>query len=63
MGTPFSLLDAVGTVDAVPGDFRIRLGSLEPTLITPEFIGGNRPHREAVPPLPSFAQSGCDAPL
>ena len=37
MESPLSLLDAVRVVQAEPGVQRIRLGSLEPTVATPEF--------------------------
>ena len=56
-----SLLDAIRAC-AVPGVLRIRLGSLEPVIITPEFVSGLKD----TPVCPQFhlaLQSGCDGVL
>lgn len=57
------LLELIQLIDALPGVKRIRLGSLEPGIITEEFA-------QALHALPSFCphfhlslQSGCDATL
>ncbi len=57
------LCDLLRAVDALPGIGRVRLGSLDPTVMTPRFV-------ETVAALPSVAphfhlsvQSGCSATL
>ena len=51
-GEKETLLDLIRAVDAVDGIRRIRLGSLEPGIITEEF---DRRNAEGVPAFPSFA--------
>ncbi|MCR4621329.1 MAG: tRNA (N(6)-L-threonylcarbamoyladenosine(37)-C(2))-methylthiotransferase MtaB [Clostridiales bacterium] len=56
-----SLLDAVKIVsDEID---RVRLGSLEPKGMTPEFVGGLRGIRGLCPQFHLSLQSGCDAVL
>ena len=59
---PAPLLELVQKIDKIPGLARIRLGSLEPRIITEEFAAG----LAATKVCPHFhlsLQSGCDATL
>lgn len=57
-----SLLDAVLACDAVPGVKRIRLGSLEPVIVTEEFVNALR-GTKVCPQFHLALQSGCDQVL
>ena len=54
------LLEAV--CQAVP-QMRVRLGSLEPRIITPEFCGKLKQHKNLCPQFHLSMQSGCDSVL
>lgn len=58
-----SLADVIRDVATFSKAARIRLGSLEPTLITPEFVGAIASVPELAPHFPLALQSGCDATL
>ena len=55
-----SLCDAVRAVQDVPGVVRIRLGSLEPVIVTPEFLSGMRACDKLCPQFHLALQSGSD---
>lgn len=57
------LLELVEKVADVPGIQRIRLGSLEPQIITEEFARGLSEIRKVCPHFHLSLQSGCDATL
>ncbi|MCI9457451.1 MAG: tRNA (N(6)-L-threonylcarbamoyladenosine(37)-C(2))-methylthiotransferase MtaB [Oscillospiraceae bacterium] len=57
------LLDAVKTACAIPGLERVRLGSLEPELLTPEDIAAMAAMPNLCPQFHLSLQSGCDATL
>ncbi|MCI8513802.1 MAG: tRNA (N(6)-L-threonylcarbamoyladenosine(37)-C(2))-methylthiotransferase MtaB [Lachnospiraceae bacterium] len=57
------LLDVVRQLDSVPGIERIRLGSLEPRVITEEFVDGLAGLAHFCPHFHLSLQSGCDATL
>ncbi|MBQ7936658.1 MAG: tRNA (N(6)-L-threonylcarbamoyladenosine(37)-C(2))-methylthiotransferase MtaB [Clostridia bacterium] len=61
-GTP-CLEKAILEVAAVPGIERIRLGSLEPRIIQPEFLEKIRSVKELCPHFHLSLQSGCDRTL
>ena len=63
MESPLSLLDAVRVVQAEPGVQRIRLGSLEPTVATPEFAAELRKADKICPQFHLALQSGSDTVL
>lgn len=54
---------AIHEVAAVPGIERIRLGSLEPRIITPEFLDKISTTKELCPHFHLSLQSGCDKTL
>lgn len=58
-----SLADAVRTVAAVPGIERIRLGSVEPDLLTPELFELLAAEPKFCPQFHMSIQSGCDGTL
>ncbi len=58
-----SLADAVRTVAAVDGIERIRLGSVEPDLLTPELLRCLAEEPKFCPQFHMSIQSGCDATL
>ncbi len=58
-----SLLDAIRTVHDVPGILRIRLGSLEPTIATSEFVNALREMNKVCPQFHLSLQSGSDSVL
>jgi len=62
-GAPVTLADAVRTVSSASSVPRIRLGSLEPTLVTPEFIERLLNINALCPHFPIALQSGCDETL
>lgn len=57
------LLDLIKAVDAVPGVKRIRLGSLEPLLLTEEFVKALSEIKSFCPHFHLSLQSGCDTVL
>ncbi len=58
-----SLLSLIQAVHAVPGIQRIRLGSLEPGIITAEFVNALRGLSKVCPHFHLSLQSGCDSVL
>ena len=58
-----TLLDAIAQVQAVPQVRRIRLGSLEPTIATPEFARRLREMDKVCPQFHLALQSGSDTVL
>lgn len=58
-----TLLDAIGQVQGMPGVTRIRLGSLEPTIATPEFAARLRAMDKVCPQFHLALQSGSDTVL
>lgn len=57
------LLDAVRLACSVPGIDRVRLGSLEPELLTPADVAGLRELGPLCPQFHLSLQSGCDGTL
>lgn len=57
------LLELVRMVNEVPGIRRIRLGSLEPRIITREFVSGLARCEKVCPHFHLSLQSGCDSVL
>lgn len=65
-GNDFStsqLLSLIQTVERIPGIERIRLGSLEPRIITEEFAKGLSEYAGICPHFHLSLQSGCDSVL
>jgi threonylcarbamoyladenosine tRNA methylthiotransferase MtaB len=62
-GEQFGLLELIRLVHDIPGIRRIRLGSLEPRIITPEFVKSLRDLPKVCPHFHLSLQSGCDATL
>ena len=62
-GHPFRLLDAIEAVHDVNGIERIRLGSLEPVIATPEFCSALASLPKVCPHFHLALQSGSDAVL
>lgn len=60
---PDRLLDLILRLDQVEGIERIRLGSLEPRIITPEFVETLASLKTICPHFHLSLQSGCDATL
>ena len=60
---PADLLSLVTRLDEIPGIERIRLGSLEPRIITREFAGALACLRTVCPHFHLSLQSGCGATL
>ena len=58
-----ALLDLLKKIDAVPGIERLRLGSLEPKSMTPEFIAGLKELKHLCPHFHLSLQSGSDTVL
>ncbi len=58
-----SLLDIIRKVHEIDGVERIRLGSIEPTTITPEFVDELGKLRKVCPHFHISLQSGCDSTL
>jgi threonylcarbamoyladenosine tRNA methylthiotransferase MtaB len=63
MGREISLIDAIRAVHAPEGVRRVRLSSLEPTVVTPDFIGALRALPKMCPHFHLALQSGSDAVL
>jgi threonylcarbamoyladenosine tRNA methylthiotransferase MtaB len=62
-GTNHDLLSLLATVNRIEGDFRIRLGSLNPILFTPDFTGALASFEKLCPHFHVSLQSGCDRTL
>ena len=62
-GTNTALLEAIHAVASVPGIERVRLSSLEPRLITDDFIGRLSEIEKVCPHFHLSLQSGCDSVL
>ncbi len=58
-----SLLDVLKKIDLVPGIERLRLGSLEPKSMTPDFISGLKELKHLCPHFHMSLQSGSDTVL
>lgn len=58
-----TLLDAVKAIAEVDGIERVRLGSLEPDLLTPEVLSGLGECKKFCPQFHIALQSGCDETL
>ena len=58
-----TLLDAIAAAQAPEGIGRVRLGSLEPVVITPEFVSGIAKMKKVCPQFHLALQSGSDAIL
>lgn len=58
-----SLLDMIQRIDDIPGIERLRLGSLEPKSMTPEFISGLKSLNHLCPHFHLSLQSGSDTVL
>ncbi len=58
-----TLADAVKTVTAIDGIKRVRLGSVEPDLLTPELLECLAEEEKFCPQFHMSIQSGCDATL
>ena len=58
-----ALLDVLRKIDALPGLERLRLGSLEPKSMTPEFIKGLKELKHLCPHFHLSLQSGSDTVL
>ena len=63
VGESFGLLELIRMVHDIPGIERIRLGSLEPRIITEEFVVRLRALPKVCPHFHLSLQSGCDATL
>lgn len=63
VGESFGLLELIRMVHEIPGIGRIRLGSLEPRIITEEFVARLRALPKVCPHFHLSLQSGCDATL
>ena len=58
-----SLLDVIAVIQEIPGICRIRLGSLEPTVATPEFSEALLAYDKVCPQFHLALQSGSDSVL
>lgn len=58
-----SLLDIIRKIHEIPGIERIRLGSIEPTTVTAEFVDAVREMGKLCPHYHISLQSGCDETL
>ena len=59
----YGLLDLIRAVSRIPGVQRIRLGSLEPGIIDPDFVGALAQIPSVCPHFHLSLQSGCDSVL
>ena len=57
------LQDLLLAIDRIPGAPRIRLGSLDPTVMTPDFVDKIKDLKSLAPPFHLSMQSGCSATL
>ncbi|MGI5979411.1 MAG: tRNA (N(6)-L-threonylcarbamoyladenosine(37)-C(2))-methylthiotransferase MtaB [Oscillospiraceae bacterium] len=60
---PCTLADAIEAIAGASGDMRIRLGSLEPTVVTPEFCARVKATGKVCDHFHLSLQSGCDRTL
>ena len=60
---PCTLADAIEAIAAASGDMRIRLGSLEPTVVTPDFCQRLKATGKVCDHFHLSLQSGCDRTL
>lgn len=58
-----TLADLIGSVCSAAPRTRIRLGSLDPVTITPDFLSRVAPHKNLCPHFHLSLQSGCDETL
>ena len=58
-----TLIDAIAAVHAVEGIVRIRIGSLEPVIVTEEFVGRLKAYTKVCPQFHLALQSGSDTVL
>lgn len=58
-----TLIDVIETVCSVPGILRVRLGSIEPVVITEDFVLRAKRLKSLCPQFHLALQSGCDATL
>jgi threonylcarbamoyladenosine tRNA methylthiotransferase MtaB len=58
-----SLIDLIEQINEIPGIARIRLGSLEPRIITPDFVNRLAAVEKICPHFHLSLQSGCDETL
>lgn len=58
-----ALLDVIRSLQEVEGICRIRLGSLEPRIITEDFVGELRKYKKVCPHFHLSLQSACNATL
>ena len=63
VGEEFGLLELIRMVHEIPGIERIRLGSLEPRIITDEFVQQLKEMKKICPHFHLSLQSGCDETL
>lgn len=63
VGENFGLLELIRMVHEIPGIARIRLGSLEPRIITEDFVQQLRALPKVCPHFHLSLQSGCDETL
>ena len=63
VGEEFGLLELIRMVHEIPGIDRIRLGSLEPRIITEEFVQQLKEMNKICPHFHLSLQSGCDETL
>ncbi len=61
--TNISLIDVIEKVCSIPGDFRLRLGSLEPIVVTKNFTERASTLSKLCPQFHMSLQSGCDKTL
>lgn len=62
-GTSASLLDAIEVINGVPGIERIRLGSLEPAIVTPKWVESLKKYSKLCPQFHLSLQSGSASVL
>lgn len=63
MDNKYGLIDVIEAVCAVDGIKRVRLGSIEPVIITDEFVERAAKQKKLCPQFHLALQSGCDATL
>jgi threonylcarbamoyladenosine tRNA methylthiotransferase MtaB len=60
---PYGIESVVASIDQMPGDFRIRLGSLEPTVVSAEYVKRLLKYKRLCPHMHLSLQSGSDKVL
>ncbi len=63
LGSNLKLIDVVERVSGVPGIKRVRLGSIEPVVITKDFVDRAKKLQNLCPQFHLALQSGCDETL